>query len=189
MEEAFASTGTNIRAIRQARGLTIANVSDITGLSPGYISQVERDKVNPSIATMRSIADALGVAIGALFSDQIAGNSEKSPRIVVRSSEASVAAFSNENIQIRVLSSSRGRRVVMTKIVAVPGAESGDSVAHGGEECATVIRGTMEIWLDEEYYVLHEGDTIYVDSGVRHKWRAAKDSQLEVIWVASPPNY
>ncbi len=52
-----------------------------------------------------------------------------------------------------------------------PGASSGESYYHDGEEFIYVIRGTCEIWLDKvEYYRLQAGDCLYFSSSQTHRW-------------------
>jgi transcriptional regulator with XRE-family HTH domain len=59
--------GTQIRALRRERGLTVVQLARESGLSPGMISKVERGVTPPSLATLRSVATAMNVPVTALF--------------------------------------------------------------------------------------------------------------------------
>lgn len=48
--------GSAIREIRQRRGITIAQICEGTGLSKGFMSQVENNKTSPSISTLETIS-------------------------------------------------------------------------------------------------------------------------------------
>ena len=79
--------GTQVRRWRAERGLTLAGVSERTGLNVGYLSQIENDKAQPSLSCLSSIAAALEVPIAWFFIDeapapQIVRRSERSVREV-----------------------------------------------------------------------------------------------------------
>ena len=59
--------GTAIRAIRRRKNITIARICEQTGLSQGFMSQVETNKTSPSIATLENIAAALDVPLAYLL--------------------------------------------------------------------------------------------------------------------------
>jgi transcriptional regulator with XRE-family HTH domain len=59
--------GRQIRAFRQQRSLTVAALARESGLSAGMVSKVERGVTPPSLATLRSLAAALGVPLTSLF--------------------------------------------------------------------------------------------------------------------------
>ena len=59
--------GSQVRELRQRKGLTLQNVSDLTGLSKPLLSQIENNIASPPIATLLKISKALGVNIGYFF--------------------------------------------------------------------------------------------------------------------------
>lgn len=63
------SLGERVRAIRQARNMTIATLADTSGLTKGFISQMERGRANPSLDSLHRIAASLGVSSPSLLSD------------------------------------------------------------------------------------------------------------------------
>ena len=62
--------GTRIRSLRQARRLTLRDVSERAGVTESFLSQVERDVTSPSIATVQRIAHALDLSIAQLFAEE-----------------------------------------------------------------------------------------------------------------------
>ena len=66
-DEINIDVGLKIRNLRKSKNLSIANLSEYTGLSAGLISQIERNKVVPSIKVMWKIAKELNVNIGYFF--------------------------------------------------------------------------------------------------------------------------
>ncbi|WVP64049.1 helix-turn-helix transcriptional regulator [[Clostridium] symbiosum] len=61
--------GTNIREYRKKLGLTMKDLAESTGLSIGYISQVEREEVEPSLSSLRKIAGSFDVPVYILMDD------------------------------------------------------------------------------------------------------------------------
>src|SRR5690606_27891278 len=81
-EKRGSTLGEKIRRVRKARGLTLAQVSEKTGLSIGYLSQVERNKTSPTIAVLKAIGDVLGKSIAYFVQEE-----DVKPRFVVRKSD------------------------------------------------------------------------------------------------------
>lgn len=55
--------GTHIREIRKSKKLTLKQLSEISGISIPYLSDVERDAVNPSWKMLQSIAKSLKISL------------------------------------------------------------------------------------------------------------------------------
>lgn len=72
--------GSNIRTIRKRKHITIAQICETTGLSQGFMSQVETNKTSPSIATLSLIADALNVPLAYLLLKRKSGCRWYAPR-------------------------------------------------------------------------------------------------------------
>src|SRR5881397_1135862 len=59
--------GERLRELRRIRRCTLRTIADRSGLSESFLSQVERGRSSASIASLRKIADALGLAMADLF--------------------------------------------------------------------------------------------------------------------------
>src|SRR3954468_11643188 len=59
--------GATLQRLRLARGLTLEDLSRIAGVSKSMLSQIEREKANPTIAITWRLANALGGGIGELL--------------------------------------------------------------------------------------------------------------------------
>jgi transcriptional regulator with XRE-family HTH domain len=62
--------GATLQKMRLARGLTLDDLSRAAGVSKSMLSQIEREKANPTIAVAWRLSNALGVGIGELLSDE-----------------------------------------------------------------------------------------------------------------------
>lgn len=70
-----------------------------------------------------------------------------------------------------------------------PGAGSGESYSHEGEEFLFVMRGQLLISVDGDDYKLKAGDSFYFDSTTRHQWRNPGRTETSVLWINTPPTF
>src|SRR3989304_2374578 len=172
------------RLLRLERGLTMKDVSRRAALTESFISQLERDRVNPSVASLQRLTAALGTPLGRLF-DEAAPPEGR----VVRRAQRARLTYPGLRATDYLLSPDLSGKLEMIWAEAEPGGGSGDQpyVHAGDEECVVVIKGRMEIWVGEERYVLHAGDAITFSSRVPHKWQNAGRGRREGVGGGTPP--
>ncbi|OWA37253.1 DNA-binding protein [Saccharibacillus sp. O16] len=169
--------GSNIRTIRKRKGITIASICAATGLSQGFMSQLENDKTSPSISTLEQIAAALDVPLAYLLL-------RKDERMqIVRKSER--LQLSGGTSQVSLSHIGRTPHLRMTLIELAPGAASGDHPhAHEGEEIHLVVRGQVTAQQGEDVYELAEGDTFSWNASVPHRvWNPGSEPAVILISV------
>ena len=161
----------------------VAASADVT---ESFISQVERDAANPSFATLQRIAGVLKVRLSDLFDE-----SSKSNGRVVRAKERGRLVYPGLATSDALLSPDLKGSLEVLWVEAAPAGGSGDQpYTHpGDEECVVVIKGTIEIYVGEERYVLKAGDAITFGSRTPHRWKNIGRGQLEAIWAMTPPSY
>jgi transcriptional regulator with XRE-family HTH domain len=177
--------GERLRAIRRLRRCTLRTVAERSGLSESFLSQVERGRSNASIASLRRIADALGVSVADLFEP----TGPPRPRVLRRADRPALT--------FGVL----GRKLLLTPKplhhleVFVgeldPGGSTGmEPYAHGdSEELFVVLAGTVQLELGGELHELERGDSIDYRSSTPHRISNVGDELAEVMWIVSPPSY
>ena len=144
--------GSTIRAIRKRKNITIAQICDTTGLSQGFMSQVETNKTSPSISTLENIADALKVPLAYLLLKK-----EERMRIV-RRDERTITTSGSAQLKVEHLSSTKNVRMMIVEFP--PGAATGDTPhAHEGEEVHMVIKGRIYAEQGEDGAEFGEGDS------------------------------
>lgn len=176
--------GARVRALRRERGLTIEQIASATGLTKGFISQLERDRTSPSLSSIARICDALGVRLSHIFEH------EPAPALVRKDERPQVDTyFPTSNF---LLSSREERHFQAIESEVGPGAGAGDDLYSlpGEVEFVHVLEGTLELRVGEETHVLEAGDSITYELSKPHTWRNASDSKpLRVLWVAVPNPY
>jgi transcriptional regulator with XRE-family HTH domain len=175
--DAASVLGKRVRQLRTARGLTLKQLGAATGLSHGFLSQVERDRARPSMATLGDIAGALGVSAGALLSQTTNGTARH-----VRRAEASLV--DNNGVMVRALT---GRDALMKVMESAGSFERLERTGHPGEEVVYVIEGQVEIEVGDETFLLGAGDVLNFDSSLAHAYQTVGDAQPRVLVITADP--
>jgi transcriptional regulator with XRE-family HTH domain len=179
--------GREIRGLRKARGLTLSELAEKSGLSIGYLSLVERGRATPSINALHAISRALGVTISWFFDANAVPVEERG--FVVRRARRRRLEFS-AGIVDELLSPSLEGSLELLSSRFPPGASSGDApYTHTGEEAGVILRGTLELWVDGKHFVLKAGDSFGFPSSLPHRYCNPGTEETEVIWAITPPSY
>jgi transcriptional regulator with XRE-family HTH domain len=163
--------GTKIRAIRNRKKLTISQMCEATGLSKGFISNVENNNTSPSINTLSSIAEFLNVPLPYLLLEK------KQHMKVVREEERSTSTFNQ--LKIKHLSSKAGLRMM---VVDMPlGSSIGEPHAHEGIETHLVLKGKILAVQGEDSYIIEEGDSFSWNASVPHYVKNVGQSDAVIL--------
>lgn len=187
-EASQGNVGAEIRRLRKMRKLTLESLSRATGLSVGYLSQVERNKSSPTVKAMFDISHALGVTINWFFHE--GGSEERNEeRYVVRTGRRRSIRY-DTGIVDELLNTKAVESFEFLMSSFPPGSDFQDEAySHDGEECGVVISGRLLIQIDGVDYELDEGDSFSFPSALKHRYRNPGDDETRVIWCTSPPTY
>ncbi len=181
--------GPRLRAQREQLGLSLRELARRIGVSASLISQIERDKVIPSVSTLYSLVRELGLGMGDLFSDD-AGSSV--PAASAHSPLVTPDARALINLESGVtwerLTADADPGVEFLRVVYDVGSEScpEDSlIRHGGKEYGYVISGRLSVQVGFERYELGPGDSISFDSSSPHRLSTVGARPAEAIWVVA----
>ncbi len=179
--------GVNIKRLRDDQGLTLRVLAKKLGISASFLSQVESGKASPSLSTLKSIADALSTTIGSLI-----GESQKivdDP--IVRASDRKHVQEAGKGINLYLLTSRDPNKQMEPLLFKLKeGATSGGrSYKHFGQEFVLVLRGSIEVMLNDMTYILKKGDSIYFNSSVPHAFKNIGKEEAEAVWVVTPPSF
>jgi len=178
--------GTDLRALRKARGLTLTELALKVGRSVGWLSQVERDLAEPTIADLRRLADALERPLSLLFGPNPAPEDERG--YVVRWNSRRALGSAGQGLVEQLLSPDLSGSFEIVRSVFEPGAELAGFNQRATEEAGYLIAGELELWIGERHFHLHPGDSFRF-KGERHRWRNPGLEPAIAIWVIAPPVY
>lgn len=174
--------GAQLKTAREKKGYTLKQLSEVSGLSIGFISQVERGQTDPSLSSLKNLATALDIKLRDLFDPDVAAH------ILVRCGEGSILKI-DAAVQCELLASSLTKTMEPMIKTILPGGESGLVSAHAGEEFIYVIEGALQVQLDENFYTLGKGDSVYFQANQTHAWKNTSDTECRAMWVMTPPCY
>lgn len=164
--------GRNMRALRAQRGLTLEALADRAGLSKGTVIGVEQARANPSIATLCSLADALGVGVATLIEP------DDAPRVRIkrRADTPALWASAAGSRALFLMGTDPPDIVELWDWHLAPGdAFDGDPHPHGTVEVLTVLDGVLTMGVGSDTHRLDTGDTIVFDAMVPHRYANVDD--------------
>jgi transcriptional regulator with XRE-family HTH domain len=179
--------GEQIRELRVIKRLTLQQLAEMVGVSVGYLSQIERNRSKLPIGTLRKICDVLGVHMSWFFPSTPAGPPEERA-LIVRAGNRRSMSFTGLGINEQLLSPNLSGPLELLLSTIEPGADSGE-YAHEGSEAGVVIYGSMELWINGQYFLLEEGDSFSFKSTEPHRCRNPGEVPAKVVWVITPPHY
>lgn len=176
------SPGQRFRRLRLRRKLSLSQVARATGVSVGFLSALERGQMRASIATLRRIARYYRTNILSFFEPA------KENSRVVRPSQRKILE-TTKGVRMELLA--WGNTVMEPHLFRIkPGAGSGESYTHEGEEFLHILRGEFEIWLNnEEHHRLAPGDSLCFESSTPHRWRNPGKTETWLLWINTPPTF
>lgn len=173
------SLGNRIRTTRTQKGITLQELSERSGLSKGFICQLENDKASPSLQALERLSTGLGIPIAFLFL------SDEEKVHVVRENERQGYSVNGDGVNVQFLSA-RGRSLKMVMIELAPGASTGgENHAHEGEECHLVMEGTVRYAQGSESVVLKAGDSLHWNGYIPHRVENCGATIARVLCVTS----
>ena len=184
-----AKIGGRLREEREKRGISLRELARRAGVSPSLVSQIELDRVNPSVSTLYSLVTELGMTMGEVF-----GDAEPTLGTVVRTADDGLVERPETRRVINLASGVRWERltphserdVEFLRVEYPVGAESCPAdalVTHGGREYGYVTRGTLGVRVGFDEYELGPDDSIAFDSSSPHRLWTIGDEPAHAIWV------
>lgn len=174
--------GAQLKAAREKKNYTLKQLAERSDLSIGFISQVERGQTDPSLSSLKNLAAALDIKLRDLF-DQ-----ESETHEIVRRDQGDVLEVS-PGVHFEALASTLVKTMEPVIKTIAPGKESGIVKPHPGEEFVWVINGSIQIRLEDRYYTLNQGDSLYFIANQIHAWKNISESECKILWVMTPPSY
>ncbi len=157
--------GEKIRVLRQERKLTLHDVSEGAGLTPSFLSRLERDRVNISVANLRKIANFFGVPITYFFS------SEESPAVeVIRVAERRKLQDLGGKLQVEALLPEGEFHPDAFEAVVFPQGKSSRRAPREGKVLLFLLEGELRCYVGEETYDLRAGDSLYIRNDTEYGW-------------------
>lgn len=160
--------GAQIRTLRTALGMTLADLSGAASISTGMLSKIENGQTSPSLGTLQAIASALNMPLGSFFTS-------------VDQKREAVHVKAGEGLTIDRRGSAKGHRYallghgVRSKVQVEPflitldeGSDAYPIFQHEGTEFIYMLEGEISYAHGDRTYLLTPGDSLYFDAAAAH---------------------
>jgi transcriptional regulator with XRE-family HTH domain len=180
--------GDRLRELRLERSLTLVEMGKLCDVAVSTLSKIENGQVSPVYGTLHKIALGLGVA----FESLVSGRSREASgarRAVTQQGEAK--NFGSERYTYSMHAAdliSKAMVPLVMEIVATDAPVDGDWSSHEGEEFIYVLEGKVAVHLEHYAPVeLMSGESIYIDSRMRHGFVRAGKGRTRLLSVTYDP--
>ncbi|MCS6906942.1 MAG: XRE family transcriptional regulator [Anaerolineales bacterium] len=184
MDTIITGIGQRIHEMRLRREWTLEELAQKTNCTPGFLSQLENGKVAPSITTLYAIAEALGIKITDFFPETI------HPPKVVRKGERQTFRIEGSSVIYSPLMDRLPRAILQSFILTLlppnQGLQYDEERAHFGEEFYYVLSGVLRVRIENTFYDLFTGDSIYFHSSYRHRLLNPTEHHTVVLCMITP---
>lgn len=183
--------GEKIKAIRMEKGIAAKDLAEKAEVTPGYISQIERNLISPSLSVLMRIAEALSIPLVSLFSQE-----EQEQVTVIEKDKRTRIQFADINMEYQFVTPYSRTKNTCTQMEMIcfrlgPKSWGSTMVQYHEEagECTLVLKGILEYHIGDTVYTLREGDSIYVPPKTYHQLYNPSDEDVEAVAAISPAYY
>jgi transcriptional regulator with XRE-family HTH domain len=166
-----------MRKLRHRMSMTLQQLSAASGVSVGYLSQVERGNATPTLGTLNQIAQALEVDTGFFV---------RTPRAVdslTRGGSRPKFAVAGSSIAYEQISAERAGHELTSFVIIVPPGYESEVVHHIGEEIIYILEGEISQMVGEREYIMGVGDSLHYLGTTPHCWSNKTDKPARILWV------
>ena len=177
--------GPLLRAIRNARHLTIKEVAAKAGVSSSLLSQIERNRISPSLDTLLELLEVYGVSPEKFFKDYETMNRVE---IIKRDQRRVYQRKGFKYETLCGLSQSKGNHSFSAFFLELePGQQRGDEDdGHLGRELGIVVNGAGQLIYGGDIYDISDGDAVSFSSQIPHVIKNTGDDLFQAYWIVTP---
>ena len=200
--------GTKLRARRRGQMMTLKQLSEKTGLSISLLSEIERGLAQPSMSSLKRIAQAMDFSLFNFVEEQTDPNGDQNQMTlrskkhgspgtyikdigVVRAGKRKKLMYPNFPALFEMLTPDLNRLIEMLYGRFEPGFNSGPEPIKDppGEKCALILSGCLEMKIGETTLRLNEGDAVYYPGDAPVYMRVIGKEACHSILVVTPPTF
>ncbi|SEK20981.1 helix-turn-helix domain-containing protein [Pacificibacter marinus] len=171
--------GSAIRKRRKQMNLTLQALCNASGVSVGYLSQVERDNATPSLGTLAQIADALDVGLEYFIA------TPKPSDGLTRADQRPRFSLAHSSLTYEALAANFPGSELSSYLLNIPAGYVSETVSHEGEEIIYVLEGKIEQTLDGQTFSMTAGDCLHYSGQTPHAWRNPTDAPARLLWTGT----
>jgi len=169
--------GGRLRELRKQKGISQRELASRSGLTNGMISLMETNKVNPTVASLLKVLDAISVPVVEFF------ESEPLDQKQVFFQPGELPDIGSSDVVLKLVGGEvAGRKFAVLHETYPPGTDTGpELMSHNGEEGGFVVRGLIEITIGEQTRVLKAGEAYFFNTITPHRFRNVSNETCEIV--------
>ena len=176
--------GTAIHSARKEKGWSIKKMSEMSGLSTGMISQIERGLSLPSLKSLMMLATTLDVPIARFFNAPSPAPEVESSIYVVHKNERPLLKLTPLGLTKQNLAPELPGIMEFFEVKLMPGGSSGpEFFPHAGEKAGLVLQGRIRLWLNDSPTMVEEGDSFRFPSDLPHRFDNPGRREAHMVWI------
>ncbi len=181
MPERMEKLGQKLRTHRKSMALTLEQLSNLAGVSKAMLSQIEQNKINPTVAIILKISDALNISITELIED----TAQKNILRVIHDSDDHYTFHKSPLCEIRTLSPLSLEKSIEFYRIKLEANSELKSEPHfsGTQEILHVSKGKIQVTSGREIIDLSRGDSAHYNAGVPHCLQNKGKTQAEAFLI------
>ncbi len=178
--------GKRIESLRKTRGLSLEELSNLTGFDVDILTRIESNEVQPQLGTVIKLSKALDSAFGRLVSgvgDRLYSITRKGEQKTISrstSQKGKKQAYIYKSLAPEV--KGRHMEALIVQLEEIPDEEMS---VHDGEEFIYVLDGSVALTINGERHTLEPGDSVYYLSTTPHLITAENDKATILAVVYS----
>jgi len=181
--------GKRLRDIRTSKQMTLKELAERTGFTASYISQIERELVDPSITSLRKFCVALDVKMYYFLEENATQptvvRADKRQKLKLPESSVEYEFVSPMNIKSDI-----NPKIEVIEILIEPKKWSSDNFfSHDADEIVYILEGRLMVATENAEELLNQGDSIYLFPNMPHKYYNPTDKYTKLLSIMTPPIY
>ncbi|MCH4034589.1 MAG: cupin domain-containing protein [Lachnospiraceae bacterium] len=175
--------GSRIRDLRNRNGLTQQELADRTELTKGFISQLERGQVTPSVETLLDLIECLGTSPAEFFKE------EKEEQVVFHEAEYFEKVDEGGNRTLWLVPPAQKFEMEPILVELTPHGSLEMDKPHAGEEFGYCLAGKLAVYLGDNVYHVRAGESFYYRTTVNHRVANPGSRPAKFLWISTPPQF
>ena len=179
-----AAVGQQLKKLRKERGWSLNQLAEVSHVSIGLLSQIERGRSIPSLRTLTKLRVALDVSLGTLVGQREPTVSSSESRFVKRKRDRESLVIGDNRLVKEFLSPTKSEHLQVMLMSIPPGGGAGSrAYSYDGEKAGLVLEGAIRLQLGEDVLELNEGDSFQFNSSIPHTFSNNHTVAAKVVWI------
>lgn len=174
IEETLATVGPRLRAVRERRQATLAQLSQASGVSVSTLSRLESGGRKPTLEVLLRLARAHDMPVDELLTERPISDPRVQPQPITRNGRTMLPL------------TRRPGGVQAYKIIIAPGQRQDELQIHQGYEWMYVLNGQLRLFLGELDIIMRPGEVAEFDTHTPHWFGSADQHPVELLVLFGP---